>query len=111
MLTGGLTFVVGIFLPILLYPESNLAPIIGIFGAPPAAILGGILGWTIARFSRITPRLAFVGCAMVPQLFFALQTLRHASMLEGRDVIFFAAAALIFGVSGAWVAVKARRAR
>lgn len=109
LLTGGLTFLVGVFLPIWLYPESNLAPIIGILGAPPAALLGGVLGGAIARLPRVTPRLAFLGCALVPLLFFAIQTVRYSSRLERRDGILFAAAAILFGISGACVAVRARQ--
>ncbi len=49
---GGLTAALGVGLPAILYPESNLAPIVGFIFAPPAAIFGAILGAIVARYVK-----------------------------------------------------------
>jgi len=49
---GGLTAALGVGLPAILYPESNLEPIVGFILALPAAILGAVLGAIVQRYVK-----------------------------------------------------------
>lgn len=62
IVAGFLTGVAGVSLAIVFVPESNLAPILGFILAPPAGILGMLMGGVIGD-SRISVRQAgLLGC-------------------------------------------------
>ena len=57
---GGVVFVIGFFGGLLLYPDSNLAPILGILFGPPALIAGFVAGLLVASSRRWGDRQMFV---------------------------------------------------
>lgn len=100
-LAGGLTLLAGVGLPILLLPESNLAPIIGIFCAPPAGILGAVLGSYVERRKPTLLRASLVG-ALAGAILPAILVLRGRTGLLG-DLVFVGIPAVIFSATGALV--------
>jgi hypothetical protein len=59
---GLLTLIGGGLLLIRLAPDSNLGPIVGIFVAPPAAIMGLFLGAAVGSWRLSATRAAATGC-------------------------------------------------
>jgi hypothetical protein len=55
VVTGSIAFCAGFFGPMLLAPQSNQGPLLGIFITGPAGFVvggvGGAIHWTIRRFS------------------------------------------------------------
>jgi len=59
---GGVAFAAGFFGPMVLVPESNLGPIIGLVSGPAGLIVGAVLG-LLCRLTGVPERAQWVGLA------------------------------------------------
>jgi hypothetical protein len=110
---GGLTLLAGVGLPILLLPESDLAPIIGFICAPPAGLMGAVLGSFIERQKLSLLRSCLIG-ALVGTFIPAVLILRSKSNTSqdlGSNLFVITIAALIFGAAGALVQIRCSLSR
>ena len=100
---AALTGAAGVLIPIFLVPDSNLAPIIGFILAPPAGILGALLGMVIGRLRCSSLMAGVLGMGtgvLAGVILIVVSSGDDAHPGIGVNLFYILSLTFIFGVSG-----------
>src|SRR5882672_2343584 len=103
LVAGGLTAALGVCLPAIFLPESNLAPIVGFIFAPPAAIIGALMGawiqWRVKSYLGSWLLGTLVGVATAVAMIVPFST-PESPASPATMALYVGLGILIFGTSG-----------